>query len=322
MQDAFLEFEWHVAPAYHWQDWLDEHGRPVVVPDEGLISLDSQAGVELAWQDYDERQEQTGPVLGPVLDSGSARQYRPLAREHAALFRTFADLDFRDREAILTFASSYGSLSVFADQQFQDVLLPTGKVHTASGESHLTWAREIGLMREALALTRRRPEAEKAELDARYRHYGLDPEHRRKEDARKLNWLFNVHLQQVQPRMAFQDGLPARLSYAPLTLLAAMWLQLALAIADDKEFQACKFCRGLFEISTAQTGFRSHREFCSDSCKTKDYRKRRRTALRLLREGRPLATVAKELKTDPATIRRWKQNAKSSAVKPPKKRSL
>ena len=321
MSDLFSDFEWTVFPAYQWQDWLDDRGRPVVVRDEGLISLDSQGGVEFAWQQYDERQEQTGPVLGPILDSGRARQYRPLARKHAALFRTFADLDFRDREAILTFASSYGSLSVIPDEQSQDVLLPTGKVHTASGESHLTWAREICLMREALSLTQRRPDAEQARIDARYRHHKLDPEHHRKENASKLNWLFNLHLQRVQPRMSFQDGLPARLSYKPLTLLAAMWLQLALAITDDKEFQACKFCRDLFEISTAQTGFRRHREFCSDSCKTKDYRKRKRTALRLLRERRPLATVAKELDTDPATIRRWKRNAKSSTVKSPKKRS-
>ena len=313
MKEPFQQFEWHVAPAYHWQDWLDERGRPVVVPDEGLISLDSQAGVDLTWQDYYERQEQTGPVLGPVLDSGPARQYQPMVREHAALFRTFTDLDFRDKGAILAFASTYGLLG--ADRQEQGPLSNELGHHYAFGESHLTWAREICLMREALALTQRRPDAEQAQIDARYRHHGLDPDRRHKENARRLDWLFNVHLQHVQPRMSFRPGLPTRLSYSPLTLLAAMWLQLALAITDDKEFQACKFCRGLFEISTAQTGFRSHREFCSDSCKTKDYRKRKRTALRLLLEGRPLATVARDLETKPATIRRWKQNARSSTVK-------
>jgi hypothetical protein len=313
MKEPFQQFEWHVSPAYHWQDWLDERGRPVVVPDDGLISLDSESGVEIAWQDYYERQEQTGPVIGPVLDSGPARKYQPMVREHATLFRTFADLDFRDRGAILEFATTYGLLGT--DRQEQGPLLSELGHHYALGESHLTWAREICLMREVRALTQCRPEAEQAEIDERYRQHGLDPERRRREDAKKLDWLFNVHLQHVQPRMSFQPGLPPSLSYTPLTLLAAMWLQLALAIKDDKDFQACKFCRALFEISTAQTGFRRHREFCSDSCKTKDYRKRKRTALRLLREGRPLARVAKELETEPATIRRWKQNAKSSAVK-------
>jgi len=242
-----------------------------------------------------------------------------MVREHATLFRTFADLDFRDRGAILAFASTYGLLGT--ERQEQGPLSSELGHHYALGESHLTWAHEICLMRDALALTQHRPEAERARIDERYRHHGLDPARHHKENARRLDWLFNVHLRLVQPRISFQPGLPARLSYTPLTLLAAMWLQLSLAITDDKEFQACKFCRGLFEISTAQTGFRRHREFCSDSCKTKDYRKRKRTALRLLREGRLVATVAKELETDPATIRRWKKNAKSSAVKSPKKRS-
>ncbi len=318
MSELFSDFEWAVFPSYQWQEWLDSSGQPVTVggDEEGqLASLGSAAGVEFAWQEYHEEGQETGPVLGPVLESGPLRKYRPMERKHAVLFRRFAVLDFRDKQEILVFASSYGSLSVVADQQFQDVLLPTGKVHTATGESHLTWAHEICLMREALSLTQRRPEAEQAEIESRYMRYGLDPEHRRKEDARRLDWLFNVHLQHVQPRMSFRDQLPPRLSYAPLTLLAAMWLQLALAIADDKQFQACKFCRDLFEISTAQTGFRSHREFCSDTCKTKDYRRRKRTALSLLGEGQPFSKVAKQLDTPVETIRNWKQAAKSRRKK-------
>ena len=75
----------------------------------------------------------------------------------------------------------------------------------------------------------------------------------------------------------------------------------------ERRFQDCKFCRNSFEISTAQTGFRSHREFCSDSCKTKDYRWRRRTALGLLAEGQPITKVAKQVGTAVQTVRNWKQ---------------
>jgi len=58
-------------------------------------------------------------------------------------------------------------------------------------------------------------------------------------------------------------------------------MQLALAITEDKRLVACKCCDRMFEISTEQTEFRRHREFCSESCKTTDYRKRKRIALDL-----------------------------------------
>ena len=166
-------------------------------------------------------------------------------------------------------------------------------------------------MREALSLTRVRSASEVAEIDAAYERYGLNPELHHSDERRKLEWLFNVHLQHVQARMVFERELPARLSFKPLTLLSAMWLQLALAITEDKQFLACKFCHRVFEISTEQTGFRRHREFCTDSCKTKDYRRRRRDALRLIRDGESLASVSKHTSTGPATIRRWVRTDKA-----------
>ena len=302
MREAFLDFEWPVALAYHWQDWLDDRGKPIVVPEKGLDSLRSDGGVQLAWQWNHEHQVKTGPVLGPVHRTETPRTYRPMQREHAALFRAFAALDYRDKDALVAFASTYGCLGT--EQQQQGPLRKYGS-HYALGEAHLTWAREIALMREALSLTRVRSSTEVAEVDATYEKYGLDPERHRAEDRRKLEWLFNVHLQHVQARMAFEQKLPARLSFKPLTLVSAMWLQLALAIADDKVFLACKFCRRLFEVSTSPSGFRTHREFCTDSCKTKDYRRRKREALRLAVEKKPVREIAKQTNTKAATIRKW-----------------
>ena len=319
MSELFSDFEWTVFPDYHWQDWLDSSGRPVTITaaDEvdALASLGSSAGVGFAWDRFQEDEEKPGPVLGPVLDSGAVRTYRPMERQHAALFQRFAALDYRDRDALVAFARKYGCLSAVVPEQppggqFQHFLLPTGEVHRASGESHLTWAHEICLMNEAVRLTQR-TEGVQAKIDAAYERRGMDPEHYRAADAHRLDWLFNVHLQHVQPRMSFRDRLPPRLSYAPLTLLAAMWSQLAFAVVDDKRFQACKFCRNPFEISTAQTGFRSHREFCSDSCKTKDYRRRKRTALRLLGDGQPVGKVAKQVDTQVETVRTWRQAVKA-----------
>src|SRR6185295_8822448 len=90
---------------------------------------------------------------------------------------------------------------------------------------------------------------------------------------------------------------PPQLSLAPECLLSAMWLQFALAIAGDKRFFACKGCGHLFEISTEKTGFRSHREFCSDSCKTIDYRRRQRTAVDLARKGEAISDIARAVET-------------------------
>ena len=308
MREAFLDFEWHVHPAYHWQDWLDARGQPVVVPGYGLASLESPDGVELAWQQFHEEDEQTGPVLGPVLDSGQPRRYRPMQRMHAALFQAFAALDFQDRDAIRGFASTYGLLG--SARQEQGPLPCEQGSHYAIGESHLTWAYEICLMRKAMRLSQWRSVQKEAEEDARYTQYDLDSEQHRRERRKKLEWLFNLHLQHVQPRMAFEQGLPPRLFFAPLTLLAALWLQLALAIADDKRFPACKFCNRLFEMSTAPTGFRTHREFCSDSCKTKDYRRRKRVASGLLTQGRSVQEIARLTSTKAATIRKWLQAGK------------
>lgn len=305
MEEPFKRFEWYVHPTYHWQDWLDSRGKPLVVRKEGLISLDSDEAVKFAWDRLHEEKRVVGPVLGPPLDSGPPRAYQPMQREHATLFRTFADLNYRDKEALLGFAMKFGLLGV--ETRTQSIPMPgrTGedRYHHALGESYLDWAREICLMRDALHLARSRTPEEIA-TDARaYRKVGLEPPH--DERRRRLAWLFNVHLQHVQGRMVFESELPPRLSFAPLTLLAAMWLQLALSVAGDKEFRACKLCRRLFEISTEQTGYRKHREFCSDSCKTLDYRKRKREALKLASDGRSAAAIAKQLKTSPTTIKAW-----------------
>jgi hypothetical protein len=297
MHDAFLDFQWSVAARYEWQDWLDTRGKPIVVPAEGLASLESPSAVELAWQQSEQTRKKTGPVLCPVLgDATAVRQYHPMQRQHAALFREFADLDYSDTAAILKFAGKYGLLGVPMETQTISVGDKTDerRHHIAHGEPHLIWAVEICQMLEGLWLADHRKSFER---------------------TRRLKWLFDRHLQHVQGRLAFNPAGEPRLALEPLTLVSAMWLQLALAITGEKRFVACKFCRRLFEISTEETGFRSHREFCSDSCKTKDYRKRKRTALRLAAGGKRLREISNESGTDAATVRTWLAVAKAQRAR-------
>jgi hypothetical protein len=292
MNDAFYDFEWTVAPRYRWEDWVDQAGRPITVlaEEDGLLGLESAGAVELTWNYAAEHHEEYGPVLRPVVGKDEQwRRYRPMHREYAALFREFADLDFVDQSAILEFARRYGALGL--PMQHQTVSFRTG-THSAYGEPYLGWALEICLMREGLRLdSRKRLSTEK---------------------GRRVQWLFNRHLQHLQGRMGFDGAGQPRLKIEPLTLISAMWLQLALAISGDKQFVACKFCRRMFEISTEQTGFRSHREFCTDSCKTKDYRKRKRTALRMAAAGGSLREISDKTATDSGTVRSWVAAAKVS----------
>lgn len=295
MNDAFYDFAWRVAPRYEWQDWLDQKGKPVVVPCEGSISLEDAEAVELVWKQAQEEKEKYGPVLHEAIEHGTeVRRYCPMQRQHAALFREFAGLDYFDKASILDFAGKYGGLGVPPQHQSLRVPDENGELrdHFAQGEPYLSWALEICLMREGLRLESRK--------------------RRSLNDLRRSKWLFDRHLQHVQGRLGFDRAGEPRLTLEPLTLIAAMWLQLALAITGDKSFVACKFCRRPFEISTDPTGFRSHREFCSNSCKTKDYRKRKRTALWLAANGKGVADISVKTSTEVTTVRAWLASAKAS----------
>ena len=283
MNDVFLGFEWSVSPGYRWQPWMDPDGTPVVVPDEGFASLESYTAV----QKVIEQSGKTGPVLEPVLESGPARSYQPMHRDHAALFRTFEALDPRDRKAILVFASQYGWLGLPRQEQGFMIDAPDGAevAHIADGEPHSHWALEIYQMKEAVRLSEHRTS---------------------KHRIGELNWLLNRprHLRDVQCQVLARRA-NAKMSFQPRTLLAAMWLQLARAVVGKKGFSECKFCGSLFEVSTDTTGFRRNREFCSDVCKTRDYRQRRQTALELAADGTSLSAIADQITTKKATVQRW-----------------
>lgn len=297
MIDAFYDFEWRVAPGYGWQDWLNNRGAPVVVPARGFYSLESALAVGLTWnQSQEKNKKKFGPILTPLVEEGtSVRTYRPMDREHAGLFRAFGEVDYRSCDEVLAFAGRHGLLGLDTQEQLVRLRV-NGKPrwHHAAGESFLDWSFEICLMREGIDLAG-----------------GL----RSGKDSQRLRWLFDRNLQKVQGRVAFDKSGEPRLVLAPLSLVAAMWLQLALGVTGGKRFVECKFCRRVMEISTEQTGFRSHREFCSDSCKTKDYRKRKRAALAFGAAGVPLVDISERTATDRATVRSWLAATKTDGRK-------
>ena len=271
----FFEFEWPVAPDYLWVEWLDEAGEPVRPAGFAAHPDTSAAFVE-------EKGSETGPVL--MIVEGPHTTIHPMDRDHASLFRRFAELDATNPEAILDFARQYGWLGV-TPRNSQVSRRPDGSIHHAEGEPQQLWVNEVAKMRQAIWLCEHPKYA--------------------KREKEKLVWLFDSHLQHVQGRMKFgPDGRP-QLRTAPMTLLAAMWLQLAMAVAGNKNFVKCKFCEKQIEISTADSGFRSNRVFCSQSCKTNEYRRRKRDAIRHAATGKSVAAVSRLVATEPKTVRGW-----------------
>ena len=110
MNEPFLAFEWTVHADYAWHELRDERGHVRRVKERGgLANLETSSSIELAYQRELKSGRDTGPLLRPA---GKAITYRPMAREHAVLFREFAEVDYRDVEAIRRFAQKYGRLGI------------------------------------------------------------------------------------------------------------------------------------------------------------------------------------------------------------------
>ena len=109
--------------------------------------------------------------------------------------------------------------------------------------------------------------------------------------------------------LRFMDG---ALKAEPPNLLGAMWLQLAVAVEEGKQFKRCpgRGC-GLvwFEKSTATTGKREDAEFCSPSCRHTAYRDRKAKARELFKASdgsrAAIRRIAKTLNTDDDKVRGW-----------------
>ena len=65
----------------------------------------------------------------------------------------------------------------------------------------------------------------------------------------------------------------ARLCICPDEPIDAMWVQLTLAIAGNMNLRRCTECRTWFPISSGEN--RSDKEYCSDACRMRAYRKRK-----------------------------------------------
>jgi hypothetical protein len=99
----------------------------------------------------------------------------------------------------------------------------------------------------------------------------------------------------------------ASIRWAPATLLAACWWQLAQTISGVKEQRLCPGCKKWFEMSR---GDRSDKIFCGDACRKQVFQEKKETARRLRAEGKPVKAIAAELGADLDQVKKWISNTK------------
>jgi hypothetical protein len=87
------------------------------------------------------------------------------------------------------------------------------------------------------------------------------------------------------------------------TLVAAVWLQIADAVGNDRNFNRCPGCGRWTEVGPADA--KAHRKHCSDACRMKALRQRQDRARQLHTTGKSFEQIAEELGADVASVKRW-----------------
>ena len=171
-----------------------------------------------------------GPYI--VRGKGPLRTTRPLEL-HRTLFMAFARLD-GSYESYLQFANSFGFLGLFPNKRADDRVGP-------KGESLVLWQYEINLMRDAVELWQASPDT-----------FASNQE---------------LIITELQVSLVPIDG-KATLRIRPTSLIGAIRMQFAQAVATDLDIRTCDHCRKIFE--TGGMGRTRKARFCSDKCRN-DY---------------------------------------------------
>ena len=317
MANALFDFQWSVAEGYGWLK-----GEP------------SEA----------ERLNKA-PIPGWVLrelPDQAARSYQPLA-DATGLFRTFAGTS-PTKAGVLAFADEYGLLGTeqYLDPDPRDVADATVEGQVV-GERLSDWTAHILVMKDAVDvwdLVATKDEAGLRKLQRSRKLFTKPPAHRSAEPAAvepqhdaytsdgfdRLDyyrsarsgslsdaWAFVMdavtqHLEETGVKMTMKwsaTGRTARFYIAPTSLLAAMWVQFADAVSEHKTYERCRLCGKPFEVSTAQTGARTNRRFCSDAHKNQFHYEKRIEARRLRAKGSTPKEIADRFGATVGDVRKW-----------------
>jgi hypothetical protein len=236
-----------------------------------------------------------------------ANSYRPFDGEHAFLYRDFAWLP-QDPESIIGFARRFGYLgvpitveaSLDNDTSYygpDDIFRPVWVETITSWRQQIEWMQHAVGLSDAVQRENSQTIAKWAKNWRSWRYlfydFGVTAA-----PTKDLIWNATEVLRTiVTNRLTFARVVPQvvrarqepalRMSYAPTTLLGALWIQMALAITEDRTIRTCEHCARVFEVSKEPTGARtrSDSQFCSNKCKTADRRRRINDAKRLWLAG-------------------------------------
>ncbi len=209
-------------------------------------------------------------------DEEGVRRYNPF-QDAPALFVDFSELD--GQEAILAFANRWGAL----------------ETHEGDYYSLANWKHEIARMKSAIDL---------------YVEWGESNAAWDSAVGRKLLAVLERIRLDVGVVPVVVPGAGLSLEARVSGLLAAVWFQFAVCVAESTGIRKCAWtrCPKHFLVLHSRPGRRrgrTDREFCSDSCRVKSYLHRRETAARLRAEGKKLREIAREVSTDLDTLKKW-----------------
>jgi hypothetical protein len=267
-------------------------------------------------------------------------EYTPL-RDERALFIVFSETELTD-EGVLGFVNSFGLLGAPASRNARPEVWNDPATHErgdAPGEvlQHVRW------MREAIRLWKLVQAGDQEGLADSFRWEGTDTVlYLRPEDSPPgidVGWgeravvltspgrrpellasftpgdlvgpaRFRLHMS-VNSGMAGRVGLKLLrqedsqdvLDVLPDSLLSALWLQLALAIAGNKDYRRCYQCGRPFELAPDVN--RTSRFTCSAACRNRAYRERQDRARQLHAEGKSFKQIARELESTVKVVKGW-----------------
>lgn len=294
-------------------------------PDWGVASSETVRGLT------------DGPVPLYNERNRTGRQYAPV-EEQPHLFRTFAELDLSDEEAIKNFTNKYGFLGLkqtgYLDgafvyfEQYEDWFRAIAEVRGAltlydtfmgddyTSQSHLISEDEWGgfaldLKVAALDLGRRLTP----------RSYPPSVWEKAKGDYQLLFKLFFFEIvneklsEYCLVRLHVQgdvEELDFGIRNAPWNLLGALWLQVAMMAERKVTYKKCGFCGRT--ISLADT--RKDTVYCksaedSSACRTKASAQRKAQTLELSAQGLEVEEIARTVGSKRTQVAKWIKSVKA-----------
>ncbi len=315
MQSDLIEFEWLIAEEGH--EWITV--PPGSQPPGDSQEFLTEKAVSGSWKRF--------------------RRYHPLG-EHSGLFRTLAQTE-ADKQAILAFAHKFGMLGGKTGRvlqpQAEPEVFPSAPIPRRMGEPFSEWRAEILALRELVQLWDLTQSGDDAALAQRIRwdddYGGVDYRSDPKGVLQDLpiagrgtnnDLLSNLppgdlilparyYLQSAVNGNLRNHGVTARLlwdrdlkrlsmRFSPDSLNAAIWVQFAEAISEDRRYGQCEECQKWFELTTER---RADAKFCSGACRSRAYRKRQAGARHLHSQGVPVKEIARRLDTDVEKVTTW-----------------